>query len=131
MYIRRSHRSDPKYAQRTAKHDAPRTRVFRMTHAVTHSEAYAPRKAVRPTDLPDLLRITTSASCSAVRSSSDQDFRVFLDKELGLILKLRDMMKGFRASSDTLMTSYGNKKVPLYSNLVLGYIVREKLLITM
>nr|KAJ0224882.1 hypothetical protein LSAT_V11C100026360 [Lactuca sativa] len=35
-----------------------------------------------------------------------QDFRVVLDKELGLILKLRDMMKGFRASSDTLMTSY-------------------------
>ncbi|CAI9261669.1 unnamed protein product [Lactuca saligna] len=34
------------------------------------------------------------------------DFRVVLDKELGLILKLRDMMKGFRASSDSLMMSY-------------------------
>ena len=47
MYIRRSHRSDPKYAQRTPMHAPPRTRVLRW-RMQWRSEEYAPRKGIMP-----------------------------------------------------------------------------------
>ncbi|CAI9293933.1 unnamed protein product [Lactuca saligna] len=70
---------------------------------------------IRQNDQLDVSKLVNSLTRGTVRSPlaqcllicyTSQDFRVILDKELRLILKLRDMKKGFRASSDNLMTSY-------------------------
>ncbi|CAI9265598.1 unnamed protein product [Lactuca saligna] len=70
---------------------------------------------IRQNDQLDVSKLVTSLTRGTVRSPlaqcllicyTSQDFRVVLDNELRLILKLRDMMKGFRASSGNLMTSY-------------------------
>ncbi|CAI9269705.1 unnamed protein product [Lactuca saligna] len=88
--------------------------VVQSRVALVQFHALVQLHQIRQNDQLDVSKLVTSLTRGTVPSPlaqcllicyTSQDFRVVLDKQLRLILKLRDMMKGFRASSDSLMMS--------------------------